>query len=74
MEEKMIVTKTCDKCGTVLQYDNRSIIEGCRDFEDVHCPVCNNIIDTVFTDLVPIARVIEKISNKVSTDKQESDK
>lgn len=55
----MKVVKPCEKCGAVLEYENRSVMEGCRDFEDVVCPVCHNIIDTVFTDLIPIARVIK---------------
>ncbi len=59
----MKVVKTCEKCGSVLEYNNRSVVEGCRDFEDVKCPVCHNIIDTVFTDLIPIVRVIKNTRN-----------
>lgn len=50
----------CDNCKSVLEYDDRSIWLGNREREDVPCPVCKNIVDTVFTDLIPNVRVIKK--------------
>ena len=44
----MIKRVTCSKCGSVLEYDNRSIHEGNRDFEEFDCPICGYMIDTVF--------------------------
>lgn len=51
---------TCAKCGSILEYDDKSVWEGNRDHEDVRCPVCKSIVATVFTDLIPTVRVIEK--------------
>ena len=54
---------TCPQCGFILEYDDRSIHEGNRDFEDFDCPICGYTVDTVFTDLLPIVRVISKNDN-----------
>lgn len=35
-------------------------MEGNREHEDIECPVCGNIIDSAFTDLTPVARLIKK--------------
>ena len=50
----------CEKCNSVLEYDDMSVWLGNRDHEDIPCPVCKNIVDTVFTDQIPIVRVIKK--------------
>ncbi len=56
----MIHRVTCDKCGSISEYDDRSIWESNREREEVECPVCGNIIGSVFTDLIPVARLISK--------------
>ena len=56
----MVHQVTCKKCGSLLEYDDKSVWEGNRDFEDVDCPVCGEVIATVFTDLIPTARLIKK--------------
>lgn len=56
----MIHRVTCDRCGSISEYDDRSIWEGNREHEDIECPVCGNIIGSAFTDLTPIARLIKK--------------
>lgn len=56
----MIHRVTCGQCGSVSEYDDKSIWEGNREQEDITCPVCGNIIGSVFTDLMPIARLIKK--------------
>ena len=50
----------CENCNSVLEYDDRSVWLGNRDHEDTLCPVCNNIVDTVFTDQIPIVHVAKK--------------
>ena len=50
----------CGKCGANLEYDDKSVWLGNRDHEDICCPVCKNVVDTVFTDLIPTVRVINK--------------
>lgn len=59
----MIHRVTCKQCGAVSEYDDKSIWEGNREHEDVTCPVCKNVIASVFTDLIPVARLIKKGSN-----------
>lgn len=49
----------CSKCNVVLEYDDKSVWEGNRDFEDVNCPNCGNKIATVFTDLIPNIRIVD---------------
>lgn len=56
----MIRQVTCDKCDSILEYDDKSVWEGNREREDVVCPVCGNIIGRPFTDLIPVARLIKK--------------
>lgn len=50
----------CDNYKSLLEYDDRSVWLGNRECEDVPCPVCKNIVDTVFTVLIPNVRVIKK--------------
>ena len=51
---------TCDKCKSILEYDDKSVWEGNRDLENITCPICKKIVATVFTDLVPVVRVIKE--------------
>lgn len=65
----MIRRATCEMCGVRVEYDDRSIWEGNRDFEDVLCPKCGNVLDRVFTDLCPTVRIIgEARQNKSDND------
>jgi hypothetical protein len=54
----------CEECKSTLEYDDRSVCLGNRDREDIKCPICKNIVDTVFTDLIPNVRVIQKGETK----------
>lgn len=49
----------CPKCGCTVEYNDKSVWEGNRDFEDVECPNCNEHLDRVFTDGFPNPRVVE---------------
>lgn len=53
-------TVACSKCGAVCEYDNKSVCEGNRDFENVHCPKCGQLLDRVFTDSIPTVRLVKK--------------
>ena len=53
----------CNRCGSISEYDDKSIWEGNREFEDITCPECGNIIGSVFTDLIPVVRLIKKGEN-----------
>ena len=50
---------TCDKCNSLLEYDDKSTHEGNRDFEEITCPICKAIVTRVFTNLTPIAYVVK---------------
>ena len=50
----------CTKCGSKLRYEKKSVHEGNRENEDIRCPVCKTIIDTVYTDIIPSVIVVEK--------------
>lgn len=63
----MIHRVVCDRCKSLLEYDDKSVWEGNRDREDVECPVCHFIVGSVFTDLIPQARVIKKGDEKHKT-------
>ena len=52
---------TCEQCGAISEYDDKSIWEGNREREGITCPVCGNIIGSVFADLTPIARLINQM-------------
>ena len=56
----MIHRVTCNKCGSISEYDDKSVWEGNREHEDIGCPVCGCIIGSAFTDLVPVVRLIKK--------------
>lgn len=56
----MIHRVTCDRCGSISEYDDKSVWEGNREPEDIECLVCGNVIGSAFTDLTPIARLIKK--------------
>ena len=55
---------TCPRCGSECEYDNKSVWEGNRDFEEIDCPVCGYMLDRVFTDLIPNVRLIKKGEKK----------
>lgn len=50
---------TCPKCGTKFKYDKNDTMPGCRDWEEVFCPVCDNNepVTNVFTSGIPTAYV-----------------
>ena len=50
----------CTKCGCDVGYNEKSIWEGNRDFEDVNCPNCNEYITKIFTDGNPNPYLINK--------------
>lgn len=56
----MIHRVTCNKRGSISEYDEKSVWEGNREHEDVECLVCGNIIGRAFTDFIPVARLIKK--------------
>nr|WP_296099098.1 hypothetical protein [uncultured Mediterraneibacter sp.] len=56
----MIHRVTCKECGSILEYNDKSVWEGNRYPEDIECPECGNIVGSVFTDLTPEVRLIKK--------------
>lgn len=49
----------CEKCNLVLEYDDKSVWLGNRDWEEICCPKCKEVVDKVFTDQIPIVYVIK---------------
>lgn len=50
----------CCNCNSIIEYDDKSIWEGNREREEIHCPVCGKYLLSVFTDLTPTPRLIKK--------------
>ena len=50
----------CPECGSECQYDDCSIWEGNREMEVLKCPVCGQVLNTVFTDQIPRVTLIKK--------------
>lgn len=48
---------TCTNCGTKLRIDENDRTPGCREMEEVFCPVCNELVTKVFTSGIPTATV-----------------
>ena len=51
---------TCNNCNSLLEYDDKSIHKGNRDFEEITCPICKTVVTRVFTDLTPMAYVVKE--------------
>lgn len=56
----MLKKVTCEKCKSIIEYDDKSVWLGNRDHEDVECPNCHNVVASVFTDLNPTVRLIKR--------------
>jgi phage FluMu protein Com len=50
----------CKECNSLVEYDNRSIVEGNRDFENINCPKCGTYLTRVFTDLIPSVQLVDE--------------
>ena len=44
---------TCPKCGAKLKVEENDTIPGCREMEEVFCPVCYEEVTKVFTSGIP---------------------
>lgn len=47
----------CDKCQSVIEYEDKYVWEGNRNHEDVCCPKCGAVVASVFTDLIPLVKI-----------------
>lgn len=54
-----MVERVCPKCKAKLRIDENDAIPGCREFEEVYCPVCQAEVTKVFTSGVPTVIVEE---------------
>ena len=61
-------TVICKQCGSECKYDDHSVWEGNREFEEVICPCCGAVLDRVFTDKIPIAKVVKSGMSEEKTD------
>ena len=44
---------TCPNCRTNLRVEENDTTPGCREMEEVFCPVCHNEVTKVFTSGIP---------------------
>ena len=51
---------TCSKCNAKLEIKANDKMEGCREFEEFFCPVCNELVTRVFTSGFPTVNVAEQ--------------
>ena len=54
-----MVECVCPKCKAKLRIHENDAIPGCREFEEVYCPVCQGEVTKVFTSGVPTVIVEE---------------
>lgn len=50
---------TCPKCGANLEIHKNDTMPGCRDMEEVFCPICGAEVTKVFTSGIPCAEVVD---------------
>lgn len=50
----------CPRCGSLVEYDTKSVWEGNREHEEYQCPLCKEVIGTAYTDQTPTVRLIKK--------------
>nr|WP_297708944.1 hypothetical protein [uncultured Butyrivibrio sp.] len=50
----------CPKCGCLVEYNDKTVWEGNREFEDVNCPNCGEHLDRVFIDGSPNERIVNE--------------
>ena len=50
----------CPKCKAKLKIDENDTMPGCREFEEVYFPVCDEEVTKVFTSGIPTVVVEEK--------------
>lgn len=46
---------TCPHCGTELKIEENDYMPGCREMEEVMCPICHKEVTKVFTSGIPQA-------------------
>ena len=50
----------CSKCGSIIEYNDKSVWEGNRDLEEVYCPKCNEYLTKVFIDGFPNPYIVKE--------------
>ncbi|MGL4666286.1 MAG: hypothetical protein ACRCWA_14835 [Clostridium butyricum] len=48
----------CENCCASLEIEENDYMPGCREMEEVYCPVCKKEVTKVFTSGIPRAYVI----------------
>ena len=51
---------TCSKCGAKLGVEENDTTPGCREMEEVTCPVCHEKVTKVFTSGIPSAYAVDE--------------
>lgn len=50
---------TCENCNSKLRIYENDTMPGCREMEEVFCPICKEVVAKVFTSGIPEAYVDE---------------
>ena len=66
----MTIVRTCEECGSFLEYDAHPNSERTDNLKDVYCPFCHKYIDTVNSDLEEVVKVLLDPQNYVKPDKR----
>lgn len=51
---------TCPNCRAKLRVEENDYMPGCRETEEVLCPVCNEVATKVFTSGISLTYVINQ--------------
>lgn len=54
---------SCPNCKQKCKIHENDIMPGCREMEDVMCPICDHIITSVFTSGIPSVEIIKEDEN-----------
>lgn len=55
-----MISCNCPKCNAKLRVEENDTAPGCREMEEVFCPVCHEEVTKVFTSGMPVAFVVRE--------------
>lgn len=55
-----MISCNCPKCNAKLRVEENDTAPGCREMEEVFCPVCHEVVTKVFTSGMPVAFVVRE--------------
>lgn len=49
-----------ENCGSISEFDSKSVWVSNREYKSVECPVCHHVIRSAYTDIMPEAHIIKR--------------